>query len=358
MELKIDAILPSGITNAEAAALRFESLGFDGLWALETESDPFLDLAAPALRTTRPSIGTNVAIAFARSPFVTAMDAWHLQAASKGRFILGLGSEVKAHIERRFGMTWDSPGPRLREYVRAVRAIWQAFAREECLNFRGRFYTHTLLTPYFDPGPIPYPAPPIMLAAFNEYNCETVGLVADGILVHPIHSLKYLNEAIFPAIERGLKRSGRSQEDITVVCLVFVIVGEDGERATAEAFVRSHIGFQGATRTYAKIFELHGWGDKPARLHELLSKGDTGGLAAEVTDEMLEAFAVIGRTDEEVAEKIRQRYLGVADRLCIFNLANLPLNGHDDRLRRIVALIQGKQPAETPQTASEGRIAD
>lgn len=345
MELKIDAILPPGIAAAGREAVRFEALGFDGLWALETQSDPFQDLASPALRTTRPELGSNVAIAFARSPFLTALDAWRLQQASQGRFILGLGTEIKGHIERRFGMPWEAPGPKLREYVQAVRAIWRAFQGEERLNFRGRFYSHTLLIPYFDPGPIDYPAPPIYLAAVNPYNCETVGLVGDGIMIHPVHSVPYLEAVVLPAVDRGLRRAARSRGDIAVVCSVFVISGDEQERRQADAYVRTMVAFQGAVRTYAPIFETHGWGHLPHRLHELMSAGDVRAMAGLISDEMVEAFAVTGRNDEEIADKLRERYAGIADRVCIFNLSTCPFGGDDERLRQVVRRLRRSEVA-------------
>lgn len=338
--MKMDVLLPAGIGAAAEAAMRAESLGFDGIWALETQSDPFQDLAAPALQTASAELGTAVAIAFARSPFVTAMNAWQLQSASQGRFILGLGTEVKGHIERRFGMAWESPGPKLREHVQAVRAIWRGFQGEERLSFRGRFYTHTLQIPFFDPGPIDYPAPPIYLAAFNPYNCVTVGLMADGIVVHPVHTVSYLNEVMFPSINKGLRRSGRQRSDLSVMCMIFVIAGDAEARRPAEEFVRSYIAFQGATRTYHGIFDHHGWSDVPSKLHELLATGNTGAMSGLITDEMVDLFAIRAENDDEVAERILDRYGGVADRICIFNLPSTSFSQNPDRLARIVRGVQ------------------
>lgn len=338
--MKIDAILPSGIVEADEAAAQYEAIGFDGLWALETQSDPFLDLAPIALRRTAPLIGTNVAIAFARSPFLTAMDAWRLQAASQGRFVLGLGSEVKGHVERRFGMPWEAPGPKLREYAEAVRAIWRAFQREERLNFKGKYYQHTLLIPYFDPGRIAFAPPPIYIAAVNTYNAETVGLVGDGIMIHPMHSMRYLNDVLFPAMDRGLRQSGRSRADISVVCSVFVIAGDEQERKAAEAEVRNLIAFQGAVRTYAKVFETHGWDDLPQQFHDLMASRDMGSMLALVTDDMIDAFAVRGRTDEEAVDKIVERYQGVADRIAIFNLNSCSFAEDPERLRNVVTGVR------------------
>jgi probable F420-dependent oxidoreductase len=336
----MDVLLPPGIGAAAESAVRAESLGFDGIWALETQSDPFQDLAGPALQTSSAELGTAVAIAFARSPFVTAMNAWQLQAASRGRFILGLGTEVKGHIERRFGMAWESPGPKLREHVQAVRALWRGFQRQERLNFRGRFYTHTLQIPFFDPGPIDYPAPPIYLAAFNPYNCVTVGLLADGIVVHPVHTVSYLNEIMFPAINKGLRRSGRQRSDLSVMCMIFVIAGDSAERRAAEDFVRSYIAFQGATRTYHGIFDHHGWSSIPGKLHELLATGNTEAMSHLITDEMVDLFAIRAANDDEVAERILDRYGGVADRICIFNLLSTAFGRDPDRLTAVVRAVQ------------------
>lgn len=343
--MKMDVLLPAGIEPAARTATHLESLGFDGLWALETQSDPFQDLAVPALQTERASLGTAVAIAFARSPFVTAMDAWQLQAASGGRFILGLGTEVKGHVERRFGVPWEAPGPKLREHVQAVKAIWRGFQGEERLNFRGRFYTHTLQIPFFDPGPIPFPPPPIYLAAFNPYNCATVGLEADGIVVHPVHTISYLQEVMFPAIGKGLRRSGRTRADLSVMCMIFVIAGSAEERRPAEEFVRSYIAFQGATRTYHGIFDHHGWSEVPGQLHELMSAGDIPGMSRLITDEMVDLFAIRAENDAEVAPRILERYQGVADRICIFNLPTTNFAQDDDRLAAVVRAVQEGVPA-------------
>jgi probable F420-dependent oxidoreductase len=310
------------------------------LYSTETQSDPFLDLAGPAVETTKPMLGTNIAVAFPRSPFVTAMNAWQLQSSSKGRFVLGLGTQVKGHIERRFGMPWESPGPKLREYVRALKALWAAFQGTDPLDFRGKFYTHTVITPFFNPGPIDHPAPPVWLAAVNEYNAETVGLVADGIFVHPVHSRTYLEQVIMPAIDRGLAKSGRTRDDITVACPVFLVVGEnDAEKSSGDSFVRSQISFYGSTRSYRRIFDEHGWGDTVAKLHELMSAGDITGMAGQITDEMLEEFAITGHPDD-VPGKLRKRYDGLADRLYFYNLFASPYAGDDGRLRELISTVQ------------------
>lgn len=340
MGFQIDGVLPSGIAEARAAAVRMEAQGFDGLWSTETRSDPFLDLAAPALETSRAILGTNLAIAFPRSPFVTAVAAWRLQDASRGRFVLGLGTQVKGHIERRFGMTWESPGPKMREYVRALKALFRSFQREERLNFHGKWYTHTLQAPFFDPGPIDQPAPPVWIAAVNTYNATTVGLEADGILVHPVHSRKYLDGVLFPAINRGLAGSGRTRSDITVIVPVFLVVGRTPEeRRAGDTFVRSQVAFYGSTRTYRAIFEAHGWNEVPDRLHELMAKGDMAGMASTVTDEMVEEFAICADPDD-VVDKVRRRYTGVADRLYFYNVFASPFAADEGRLMEVMDALR------------------
>ncbi|HVL80514.1 MAG TPA: LLM class flavin-dependent oxidoreductase, partial [Actinomycetota bacterium] len=198
------------------------------------------------------------------------------------------------------------------------------------------FYTHTVLTPFFDPGPHEYPAPQVWIAAVNEYNAETVGLVADGILVHPVHSRRYLDEVIMPAVDRGLARSGRSRADIAVCCPVFLVLDDAQTQEAADSFVRSQIAFYGSTRTYSRIFETHGWDDTPPRLHELMRSGSIGEMPGEITDEMLAEFAITGHPDDMV-ETIRRRYDGIADRLYFYNPFASPFAGDEGRLREVVA---------------------
>jgi probable F420-dependent oxidoreductase len=265
--------------------------------------------------------------------------AWRLQEASQGRLVVGLGTQVKGHIERRFGMKWDSPGPRFREYVRALKELWSAFRSGGQPSFRGRYYTHTLLTPFFRPGPIEFADPLIWLAAVNDYNAETVGLAADGIMVHPLHSRRYFNEVLRPAIERGLARSGRGVEDITVMVPVFVIPGKSQEeRASADGFVRSQIAFYGSTRSYRRIFEVHGWDDTPAKLHELMARGDVAAMPGQITDEMVDEFAVVCEPDDLV-DRIRERYSGFADRIYLYNVFASIYAGNDGRLREVITSL-------------------
>jgi len=338
--LAIDAVLPPGIREAAAEARRLEAAGFDGLWTAETQSDPLMDLALPAVETTRPVLGTNITIAFARSPFSMAVAAWQLQRASGGRLMLGLGTQVKGHIERRFGMKWESPGPKFREYVQALKAIWAAFQREAPLDFHGRFYTHTLISPFFDPGPIDVPPPKVLVAAVNEYNAETAGMVADGLVVHPLHSERYLDETMLPAVERGIAAAGRSRDEITVLCPVFVITGSGEQRAAAESFVRVQIAFYGSTRTYAPIFAKHGWDEVPGQLHALMARGDIEGMGKQITDEMLDVLAIVAPQDE-VAGRIRARYAGRVDRLYLYTLGLSPFGADEGAMRAFMESLRG-----------------
>jgi probable F420-dependent oxidoreductase len=339
MGFKVDVVLPPGPAAAGAAAKQMEAMGYDGLYTTDTSSDPFLDLVIPAAETTKPILGTNIAVAFGRSPFVTAMMSWKLQEASKGRFVLGLGTQVKGHIERRFGMTWDSPGPRFREYVQALKELFTAFRSGGQPSFRGKYYQHTLLTPFFRPGPIAEADPLIWLAAVNDYNAETVGLCADGIMVHPLNSPKYFDEVLWPAIDKGLKRSGRTRADITVMVPVFIVAGSTPEeRAGADGFVRSQISFYGSTRSYRKVFEVHGWDDTPAKLHELQAQGDMAGMAATITDEMVDTLAIVCDPDDLPA-KVRERYDGLADRIYLYNVFASIYARDEGRLREVIASL-------------------
>lgn len=340
MSLKVDVLLPAGVEAARDTARRLEALGVDGVFSPETISDPFLDLVYPATETKIPTIGTSVAIAFARSPFVTAVTAWRLQELSRGRFALGIGTQVKGHIERRFGLRWEPPGPKMREYLGALKALWSGFRKEAPLDFRGRFYTHTLLPAAFDPGPIPYPDPRLWLAAVNDYNLETVGLLADGLCAHPIASPRYLREVALPAISKGLAASARSRSDVTVQSPVLLVVGDgEEERQAATSYARIQIAWSGSTRTYRRIFEHLGWGETPERLHALMAGGDMTGMMAAVSDEMVAEFAVVARPDE-AADQIRRRYGGVADRVLFYNLLQSPFASDERRLQEFIQALR------------------
>jgi probable F420-dependent oxidoreductase len=305
--MKLDAMLGLDPGRAGAVAARLEELGYDGLWTPEIRNDPFLPLAVAAGSTSRVTLGTAIATAFTRSPMVTAMIAWDLQRASGGRFVLGLGTQVKGHNERRFSVPWESPGPKLRELVEALRHIWGAFQGEHALSFRGRFYRHDLMTPFFDPGPLEHPFPPVFLGAVTPYMYGMAGEVADGVHVHPFHTVRYLREVALPALEPAGRR-----DEMTLVAPVFVVVGGDDEA------MRLQIAFYGSTRTYRPVLELHGWGELGEHLYRLMARGDVAGMAAAIGDDVLAEFAVFGATWEDALRALRERYEGVLDRVGVY----------------------------------------
>jgi len=324
--VKLDLLLVGcPLERVAGVARRAEAAGFDGLWVTEVANDPFVHSAVALSATTRLEIGTAIALAFVRSPMVTALSSWELQRSSGGRFHLGLGPQVKAHNERRFSVPYERPAARLAEQVRALRAIWAAFAGKEPLDFHGEFYRFDLLTDFFNPGPIDAPPPPVYLAAVNPFSFRMAGEVADGVHVHPLHSVRYLRQVARPALEEGLARAGRPPGAVEVSAQVMVVVGsgEDGRRM--EQAVREQLAFYGSTRTYRAPLELAGYGDLNARLHELMAAGDREALLAAVPDELVDLFAVRGDTWEDVAAAVRRRYDGLADRVSLYFLP--PLDG-------------------------------
>jgi probable F420-dependent oxidoreductase len=295
-------------------ARRVEAMGFDCLWSSETKHDPFLPLAVAAAATSRIKLGTSIAVAFPRSPMTLAHTAWDLQAASDGRFILGLGTQVKGHNERRFSVKWEAPGPRLREVILALRAIWDCWQHGGKLDFRGTFYQFTLMTPFFNPGPIKQPRIPIYIAGVNPYMCRLAGEVCDGLHVHPFNSPKYLREVVHPAVTEGLAKSGRKREDFTFTASVFVVMGDtEKELAEARQSVKQQIAFYASTRTYEPVLAAHGWQDLTPKLHRKSVEGDWQGMANLITDEMVDTYAATG-TYSNIAQRIKERYARLLDR--------------------------------------------
>ena len=295
-----------------------ERICYGCLWTSETQHDPFLPLAVAATSTSSIKLGTSIAVAFPRSPMVLAYTAWDIQKASQGRFILGLGSQVRAHNERRFSVKFEAPGPKLREVVLALRAIWECWQKGSPLRFRGQFYHFDLMTPFFNPGPISHPKIPVLIAGVNQYMCRMAGEVCDGLHVHPFHTAKYLREYVQPAVAIGLQESGRSREDFTYVTAAFVVVGEtEAERARNREAVRQQVAFYASTRTYAPVLEAHGWEGIGPELHQKSLSGDWQGMARLISDEMLADIAVTG-TSAEIGRKVRERYTGLLDRISLY----------------------------------------
>jgi probable F420-dependent oxidoreductase len=322
--MKLDAMsggLP--IRRIHELAREVQDAAFSGLWMTEGARSAYNLCTAAALATDHLDLGTAIAVAFPRSPMITAQVAWELQEATGGRFVLGLGTQVKAHIERRYGAAFEHPGPRIREYVLAVKASFRAFRGAEPLQFAGDFYSLSLLPTMWSPGPIDAPDPPIYIAAVNPWMCRMIGEVADGVHVHPFHSVRYIEEIVRPAIAAGAASAARDPASIAYVCPLLTIVGDsEAERAKWRERARLQIAFYGSTRTYAKVFELHGWPGTSERLHDLQARGEVGAMAATVTDEMLAVFALESSWDS-LADGIVSRYDGIADRVvCYFATAS------------------------------------
>jgi len=316
--VKVDGGIPADLTRAGAAARRMESQGYDGGWSAETNHDPFLPLVMAAEHTTTLELGTGIAVAFARTPMTVANVGWDLQAYSGGRFRLGLGSQIKAHIEKRFGMPWSHPAPRMREFVLALRAIWDAWEHGTPLRFEGDFYTHKLMTPFFVPEPHPHGAPKIFLAAVGEGMTEVCGEVADGMLVHAFTTERYLREVTLPALERGFARGGRSRSVFELSCPVFVVTGDgESQRAEAAKRTREQIAFYASTPAYRGVLDLHGWGELQPELNALSKQGKWVEMGERIDDEMLDAFAIVD-SPASVPGRIVARYGDVLDRVSFY----------------------------------------
>jgi probable F420-dependent oxidoreductase len=300
------------------AAREAESLGFAGLFASETKHDSFLPLALAAEHTRRIQLGNSVAIAFSRSPMVTAQLAWDLQDFSGGRLLLGLGTQVRAHIERRFSMPWGRPVARLRDYLGALRAIWHSFQTGEPLQYEGEFYRHTLITPFFNPGPIEHPEIPVYIAGVNPGLCRLAGEACEGFHVHPFHSPEYVRRVVLPAVEEGAAKAGRSTGEVELATSVFVITGESSEEAERQRErMRAQLAFYASTPTYRVVLEVHGWERVGEELSKLAAAKKWEEMPKLVSDEMLAAFAVEAAPDE-LGAAVRERYEGLIGRVAFY----------------------------------------
>lgn len=309
-----DAGLPQvSLQDVPAIARAAEQFGFDALWSSETRHDPFLPCALIAEHTSKLHFGTAIAVSFARSPANLAYMAWDLAAQSNGRFILGLGTQVRAHIERRFGMPWpDSVTGKLREQILAIRALWDSWQHRRKLNFRGAHYKLTLMSPFFDPGPIEHPDVPIYIAGVNAGLARLAGEVCDGFLVHPFHSLKYIREIILPAIDAGATKSDRNRQNVRVSVTAFVAATAE-ERESA----RSQIAFYASTPSYRPVMELHGWGRAAEQLSGYAARGEWDQMPALLTDEMLAEFCLFADA-ADLPSALKNKYAGTADRLGLY----------------------------------------
>jgi probable F420-dependent oxidoreductase len=313
-----------------------EKAGYDGLWTFETAHDPFVQLMPVAEHSERLAVGTAIAVAFARSPMTMAYTANDLQSHSRGRLLLGLGSQVKPHIERRFNMPWSNPAPRMREYISALRAIWASWNTGDRLDFRGDFYSHTLMTPFFSPGPNPWGPPRVYLAAVGEHMTRVAGEVCDGLIPHPLTTQRYLQERTLPLLEEGLAASGRTLDGFSISLQGLVVTGRtEEEMAAADLGVRRQIAFYGSTPAYRPVLALHGWGELADRLHALSVSKDEGRWAAMgelIDDEVLHAFAVIG-TSRDAGAELKRRYGDIVDRVTVPRSGGIP----PEQLRGLLA---------------------
>jgi probable F420-dependent oxidoreductase len=299
-------------------AQRLERMGFDALWSFETSHDPFLPLAFAAQATTRLRIGTNIAVAFARTPMALAMTAWDLAEASGGRFMLGVGTQVRMHVERRFSATWGQPAARVKDFILCMRAIWDCWQNGTKPAYAGPFYQFKLMTPFFNPGPIRQPRIPVYLAGVNPTMGRTGGEVADGFHVHPMHSVRYLKEVLRPAIDEGAKTRGKRVADLELTAPVFVVTGETPEETRkVERMVKEQLAFYASTPNYRGVLDLHGWTAAGEALSQKVRSGDFASLAEGVSDEMLDAFAIVA-PPERVPQALRQRYEGLVQRTSVY----------------------------------------
>ena len=345
--LKVDGAVSSQLANVAQAASKLERRGYDCCWTAEINHDPFLPLVLAAEHTTRIELGTSIAVAFARNPMTVANIGWDLQAYSDGRFILGLGSQVQPHIEKRFSMPWGQPVRRMREFVLALREIWACWRDGTKLRFEGDFYTHKLMTPMFTPEPQPHPFPKVFVAAVGEAMTEMCGEVADGVLAHAFTTKRYFEEVTTPALLRGMQRSGRQRSEFQLSAPIFVVTGNDeSELAAGAVGTRKQIAFYGSTPAYRRVLELHGWGDLHTELHRLSLEGQWDAMGSLIDDEILEAFAVVAPVDT-VASKIRGRCDGVIDRV----LVGLPSSISEPTVTAVLRELRG-QPIESTRRCS------
>ena len=332
-----------------AFAAAADDAGFDGLMTVELAHDPFAPLAVATLATRRVELTTSVAVAFPRSPTIVAAQAWDLHTNSGGRFVLGLGSQVKGHNERRFGVAWSPPAPRLKDYIRALRAVWRCWAIGDRLDYHGTHYQLTLMTPEFSPEPSGLAPIPVAIAAVGEAMLRMAGEVCDGVRLHPLCSRRYLEEICLPAIREGMRRGGRVRSHFDLHGGGFIATGPD-EATVGEAIeaVRRRIAFYGSTRTYMPILALHGLDDLGLKLHRLSVEGRWDAMAAEISDDVVRQFAACG-TYGEIIGAIGARFGGLADSIDLNFPADTPPELQRELLtdvRRIPHLFEGFLPRE------------
>lgn len=324
--MKIDAMmLGSDLASMGDYAKIVEAMGFDGLWTTETSNDPFFPLVLAAEHTSRMNLGTSIAVTFPRAPGVLAQIGWDLARFSQGRFILGLGSQVRAHNERRFGAKWDKPVRQMRETIESTRAIWHAYQTGEPLKYKGEYFNLSLMTPFFSGGPIDYPNVPIYVSAVNKLMLRLAGSHCDGVHLHAINTVRYLTDYAWPQIEAGMVKTGRRRETFQPSAGVFVLPTDAAKPAKIEAFVRAQISFYLSTPAYRIVTELHGWEEIGFQLSKLARSGEWDEMPKLITDEMMDEFVVTGKW-AEIPQKIQTKYDGLLTRISYY----LPYEPGDD----------------------------
>ncbi|MGH9187102.1 MAG: LLM class F420-dependent oxidoreductase [Acidimicrobiales bacterium] len=326
----------AGPDRVAAHARRAEGAGYDGIWSAETGHDPFLPLLVAAGATEHLELGTGIAVAFARNPMNMAMLANDVQLVSKGRFLLGLGSQIQPHITKRFSMPWSHPAPRMREYILAMRAIWSSWHDASKLEFRGDFYTHTLMTPFFNPGPNAYGPPRVLLAGVGKSMTAVAGEVADGFLCHAFTTERYLREVTLPALRRGRAKVGKTMEGFELSGPSFIVTGNDeNDMANAAMGTKQQIAFYGSTPAYRGVLELHGWGDLQDELNRLSKQGRWKEMGDVIDDDVLHTFAVVAEP-EQIADELVKRYGGLVDRVSFY----APYQSDPERWAKVLAAIK------------------
>jgi len=305
--MKIDGALSMSVTRSAQEAAEFEEIGLAGAWSFEGNHDPFIPLTLATQTTERIDLGTAIAVAYARTPMIAAHTAWDLQQLSGGRFILGLGTQIKPHIEKRYGMPWSRPAARMREYIGALRAIWHSWSTGDPLDFRGDFYTHTLMPPFFSPGPLEVEPPKIYVAGVGPHMVKAIGEAADGFFVHPFHTPDFLLAETLPALATGAEAAGRSPDDVDIACLTIVAMGtNDEELSVARDKARAQVAFYGSTPAYAGVLAHHGYDQLQPELNAMSKQGQWKEMTARIDDDLLDLLVVSG-SPAEVGRRIAER---------------------------------------------------
>lgn len=326
---------PQGAAQAASGAVQ---LGYDGFFSAETQYDPFLPLAFASAQEPELEVGTAIAVAFPRSPMVVAMTAWDLARMSRGKFMLGLGTQVRAHIVRRFSTTWERPVPRLREYIQSLRAIWGSWQNSVPLDFQGEFYRFSLMTPFFNPGPIESPDVPVFIAGVGPHLSRLAGEMCQGFHVHPFHTVRYLDEVVLPAIRAGAEGAGREVEDVDRVTTVFIMTGEtDAEIEQSMAPIRQQISFYASTPSYQPVLEANDW-DFGAELTAMSKRGQWAEMPDLVPEEAVLTVGVAAPIDR-LAEAIKQRYGDRVQRVGFYTIGS-SLDANPDALAEVISRLK------------------